>query len=253
MAVAERQQERMSWIATGPFRMGSEDFYPEEAPVREVAVQGFWMDEHAVTAADYRRFVRETGYVTVAERPLDPKDYPAADPELLVPGSLVFRKTAGPVPLDDHRNWWEYVPGASWRRPGGPGTTINGRDRHPVVQVAYEDAEACFLGGQGASDGGGMGIRRSRRARRSRLCLGSRALPGRKADGKHLAGRIPVAEPEYGRVRRHLACRQLFAERLWTLRRVRQRLGVDSRLVRRDPGRQAVLRTSGAGRRALPA
>src|SRR5829696_8477250 len=121
MAVAERQRERMSWIATGPFRMGSEDFYPEEAPVREVAVQGFWMDEHAVTAADYRRFVRETGYVTVAERPLDPKDYPAADPELLVPGSLVFRKTAGPVPLDDHRNWWEYVPGASWRRPGGPG------------------------------------------------------------------------------------------------------------------------------------
>src|SRR5215218_10196831 len=142
MAVAERQRERMSWIATGPFRMGSEDFYPEEAPVREVAVQGFWMDEHAVTAADYRRFVRETGYVTVAERPLDPADYPEADRDLLVPGSLVFRKTAGPVPLDDHRNWWEYVPGASWRRPGGPGTTINGRDRHPVVQVAYEDAEA---------------------------------------------------------------------------------------------------------------
>jgi formylglycine-generating enzyme len=139
---AERQQERMSWIPAGTFRMGSEDFYPEEAPVREVTVEGFWMDEHAVTAADYRRFVRETGYVTVAERPLDSKDYPDADPELLVPGSLVFRKTTGPVSLNDHRNWWEYVPGASWKRPGGPGTTINGRDRHPVVQVAYEDAEA---------------------------------------------------------------------------------------------------------------
>jgi formylglycine-generating enzyme required for sulfatase activity len=129
-------------ITGGRFRMGSEDFYPEERPVREIEVGDFWIDPHPVTASDYRRFVRETGYVTVAERPLDPDGYPDADPELLVPGSLVFRKTQGPVPLDDHRNWWEYVPGASWKRPGGPGTTINGRDRHPVVQVAYEDAEA---------------------------------------------------------------------------------------------------------------
>ena len=122
--------------------MGSEDFYPEERPVREMRVDGFWMDEHPVTAAEFRRFVRETGYVTVAERPPDASDYPDADPDLLVPGSLVFRKTSGPVPLDDVRNWWEYVPGACWRRPGGPGTTINGRDHHPVVQVAYEDAQA---------------------------------------------------------------------------------------------------------------
>jgi sulfatase modifying factor 1 len=122
--------------------MGSEDFYPEERPVREVELGEFWIDAHPVAAGDYRRFVRETGYVTVAERPLDPADYPDADPDLLVPGSLVFRKTRGPVPLDDHRHWWEYVPGASWKRPGGRGTTINGRDRHPVVQVAYEDAEA---------------------------------------------------------------------------------------------------------------
>jgi formylglycine-generating enzyme len=132
----------MSWIPGGEFLLGSEEFYPEERPVRRVAVDGFWMDEHPVTAADFRRFVRETGYVTVAERPLDPADYPDADPELLVPGSLVFKKTAGPVALDDVRNWWEYVPGAYWKRPGGPGTTINGRDRHPVVQVAPEDAEA---------------------------------------------------------------------------------------------------------------
>ena len=86
--------------------------------------------------------MRATKYVTVAERPLDPEHYPEADPELLVPGSLVFRKTQGPVSLDDVRNWWEYVPGAYWRRPEGPGSTVNGRDRHPVVQVAYEDAEA---------------------------------------------------------------------------------------------------------------
>jgi sulfatase modifying factor 1 len=132
----------MVWVAGGTFRMGSEAFYPEEAPVRHVRVDGFWIDAHPVTAAEYRRFVRETGYITLAERPLDPDDYPGADPDLLVPGSLVFRKTAGPVPLDDVRSWWEYTPGAYWKKPGGPRTTINGRDRHPVVQVAYEDAEA---------------------------------------------------------------------------------------------------------------
>jgi formylglycine-generating enzyme required for sulfatase activity len=136
------KRKGMIRIPGGTFRMGSEDFYPEEAPVREVPVDEFWIDEHAVTAAQFRRFVRETGYVTVAERALDPADYPNADPELLVPGSLVFRGTPGPVPLDDVTVWWEYVPDASWRRPGGPGTTINGRDHHPVVQVAYEDAEA---------------------------------------------------------------------------------------------------------------
>jgi formylglycine-generating enzyme len=102
----------MRWIPGGTFAMGSEDFYPEEWPVREVSVSGFWMDEHPVAAAEFRRFVRETRYVTVAERPLDQEEYPDADPDLLVPGSLVFRRTAGPVNLDDYRNWWEYVPGA---------------------------------------------------------------------------------------------------------------------------------------------
>lgn len=81
-------------------------------------------------------------YVTVAERPLDPADFPGADAVLLVPGSVVFRRSQGPVDLSDNSNWWEYVPGAHWKRPGGPGTTINGRDRHPVVHVAYEDVEA---------------------------------------------------------------------------------------------------------------
>ncbi|MGH8939139.1 MAG: SUMF1/EgtB/PvdO family nonheme iron enzyme, partial [Actinomycetes bacterium] len=136
------QLEGMTLIRGGTFRMGSEDFYPEERPVQKVNVCDFWMDEHPVTAGQFRRFVRETGYVTVAERPLDPNDYPDADPELLVPGSLVFRMTPGPVPLNDVRSWWEYVPGAYWKKPGGRGTTINGRDHHPVVQVAYEDAEA---------------------------------------------------------------------------------------------------------------
>jgi formylglycine-generating enzyme required for sulfatase activity len=122
--------------------MGSEDWYREERPVHTVNVDAFWMDEHEVTVAEFRRFVRATGYVTVAERPLDAAMYPEADPDLLVPGSLVFRRTPGPVDLGDYRNWWAYVPGATWSTPEGPDSTIVGRDRHPVTQVAFEDAEA---------------------------------------------------------------------------------------------------------------
>ncbi|HEV7200353.1 MAG TPA: SUMF1/EgtB/PvdO family nonheme iron enzyme, partial [Candidatus Limnocylindria bacterium] len=104
----------MVWVPGGTFRMGSDDWYPEERPVHSVAVDGFWMDEHPVTVAEFRRFARATGYVTRAERPLDPALYPGADPALLVPGALVFRKTRGPVDLRDVRNWWAYVPGARW-------------------------------------------------------------------------------------------------------------------------------------------
>ncbi len=132
----------MVWVPGGEFLMGSADFYPEERPVHEVAVDGFWMDEHQVTVAEFRRFVKETGHVTVAERPLDPADYPDADPELLVPGSLVFRKTRGPVPLDDYRNWWHWLPGAQWRHPDGPDSSLDGRDRHPVTHVAWDDVNA---------------------------------------------------------------------------------------------------------------
>jgi formylglycine-generating enzyme required for sulfatase activity len=122
--------------------MGSNDFYPEERPVHAVTVDGFWMDEHQVTVAEFRRFVKETGHVTVAETAPDPAEYPDADPDLLVPGSLVFRKTRGPVPLDDYRNWWTWVPGAQWRHPEGPGSDIVGRDRHPVTHVAWADVTA---------------------------------------------------------------------------------------------------------------
>jgi formylglycine-generating enzyme required for sulfatase activity len=100
------------------------------------------MDTEPVTVAEYRRFVAATGYVTIAERPLDPADYPEADPTLLVPGSLVFQRSQGPVDLRDYRNWWAYVPGADWRHPEGPGSDWAGRGRHPVTHVAYADADA---------------------------------------------------------------------------------------------------------------
>jgi sulfatase modifying factor 1 len=131
----------MAWIPAGSFLMGCEDFYPEERPVRRVEVESFWIDERPVTVAEYRRFVKATGYDTVAERPLDPTDYPDTDPGALVPGALVFRRTRGPVDLRDYREWWAYVPGASWKRPEGPGSDTS-RARHPVTQVAFEDAQA---------------------------------------------------------------------------------------------------------------
>jgi formylglycine-generating enzyme len=134
--------KHMRWIEGGTFLMGSENFYPEERPVHSVRVDGFWIDEHPVTVAEFRRFIKATGYVTVAERPFDAAKYPDADPDLLVPGALVFQKASAPVDLRDYRNWWRYVPGARWRHPEGPGSTLHGRDRHPVTQVAYEDAEA---------------------------------------------------------------------------------------------------------------
>jgi formylglycine-generating enzyme len=132
----------MARIPGGEFLMGSADFYPEERPVHRVAVDGFWMDVHPVTVLEFRRFVAATGYQTVAERPLRAADYPDADPALLVPGSLVFRRTAGPVDTRDFRQWWAYIPGTCWRHPEGPGSNVRRRDRHPVTHVAYEDAEA---------------------------------------------------------------------------------------------------------------
>lgn len=133
----------MAHIPGGTFRMGSSLVdYPEEGPPRDVEVDPFWMDETPVTVAAFRRFVKATGYATVAERPLDPADYPKLDPAALVPGSLVFVPTRGPVDLGDMGRWWRYVPGADWAHPEGPGSTVGGRERHPVVHVCWADARA---------------------------------------------------------------------------------------------------------------
>jgi formylglycine-generating enzyme required for sulfatase activity len=132
----------MILVPAGSFLMGSDRHYPEERPVHRVAVDAFWMDETPVTNAQFRAFVEATGHITSAEVAPDPADYPGALPELLRPASLVFRRTAGPVPLDDWSQWWQYTFGADWRHPLGPGSSIEGMDDHPVVHVNYADAAA---------------------------------------------------------------------------------------------------------------
>lgn len=132
----------MVWIPGGAYLMGSNDHYPEEAPVHRVEVPGFWIDRHQVTNAQFRRFVKETGYVTVAERTPKAEDYPGAIPEMLHPGSVVFNQPDHPVGLENHYRWWQFVLGADWRHPEGPGSDLVGRDRHPVLHVAWEDVAA---------------------------------------------------------------------------------------------------------------
>ncbi|WP_225889568.1 formylglycine-generating enzyme family protein [Chitinophaga terrae (ex Kim and Jung 2007)] len=143
-----RQQEQpaqempgMVWIPAGSFMMGSEEF-EDSKPVHKVTLEGFWMDEHEVTNAQFAEFVKATGYVTDAEKPLKPEDYPGVDPDKLKPGSAVFTPPAHPVALDNPMQWWEYVYGASWQHPFGPNSNINGKDNDPVVHVSFIDAAA---------------------------------------------------------------------------------------------------------------
>ena len=133
----------MVWIPGGTFWMGCDECdMPDTQPVHLVIVDGFWMDRTPVTNAQFAQFVNSTGYVTIAERKPDPKDYPGVDPSKLVAGSAVFNPPAKDVPLDDITQWWVYLPGASWKHPEGPGTTIEGRDEHPAVHIAWDDAAA---------------------------------------------------------------------------------------------------------------
>ncbi len=142
----------MVWIPGGEFLMGTEDptdmvcggpdQMPDARPIHAVQVDGFWMDATEVTNEQFAKFVEATGHVTIAERKPRPEDFPGAPPEALVPGAVVFRPASEPVPLDNHLLWWEYIPGATWRHPHGPGSNLRGREKFPVIHVAWEDAEA---------------------------------------------------------------------------------------------------------------
>jgi len=130
-------------VPTGRFTMGSSDpMFPDARPLHTVALDGFFMDRCLVTNAQFARFVRAPGYVTVAERRPDPMLFPGVPPENLVPGSVVFVPPSHVVPLDDVSQWWRYIPGASWKHPQGPASTLAGQANHPVVQVCWEDAAA---------------------------------------------------------------------------------------------------------------
>lgn len=132
----------MVWIRGGTFRMGSDRHYPKEAPVHRVSIDGFWIDRTPVTNREFRKFVNTTGHVTFAELAPDPRDYPGASPHMLKAGSLVFTPPKHPVDLRDWSQWWNFKFGANWKRPYGPRSSISGLDEHPVVHVAYRDAEA---------------------------------------------------------------------------------------------------------------
>jgi formylglycine-generating enzyme required for sulfatase activity len=145
-------RDGMVWIPGGEFSMGAADPRGDAEggpdplfdarPIHRVYVDGFWMDRTEVTNESFDRFVRATGYVTIAERTPRAEDFPGAPPENLVPGSVVFAPPSRAVPLDSHLRWWSYVKNASWRNPSGPGSDLRGREKLPVVHIAYEDAEA---------------------------------------------------------------------------------------------------------------
>jgi hypothetical protein len=201
LQVEERAQHPgMVWIPGGTFEMGG-DVYPEEGPRRTVSVDGFWMDRTEVTNADFAVFVKETNYVTVAER--------AANP-----GAAVFVMPSGDADLSTAAAWWSYVKGANWRHPGGPGTSTETRDHFPVT------------------DRSPMGVGRPRRKTTSRR---TRTAEGRQ----HVARRLPANQHERRRFHRHRPRRLLQSERLRPQRHDRQRLGMDGRHLRRPRAQSA--------------
>ena len=133
----------MIWIPAGEFSMGTQEpMFTDTRPIHRVALNGFWMDETEVTNEQFSAFVRATGYVTVAERKPRAEDYPGVPPEKLVAGSIVFSPPKDAVPLNDYMQWWSYVGGADWRHPEGPKSDLEGREKHPVVHIAWDDANA---------------------------------------------------------------------------------------------------------------
>jgi sulfatase modifying factor 1 len=183
----------MLWIPGGQFWMGTtEDRMTDALPWHRVYVDGYWMDRSEVTNKQFAMFVKATGYVTVAERKPRPEDFPGAPPEKLVAGSVVFSPPNHPVELNDHYQWWSYVPNANWRHPEGPGSDIKNRMNHPVVHIAYEDAVAyCSWGGNRLPTEAEFEFASRGGLNRKRYAWGDEFLPGGRYMANTFQGHFP--------------------------------------------------------------
>ena len=236
------------WVPGGEFLMGSEHRLAQnnERPSHRVRVHGFWMDRTHVTNAQFREFVAATGYVTTAERKPRWEDLRVQLPpgtseppdSALVPGAVVFVGTAAPVDLNDVGQWWQFVPGANWKSPRGPGSTIEGKDDHPVVQVSYEDALAyAKWAGKRLPTEAEWEFAARGGLEQATYAWGEELKP----NGQSMAniwdvsaqGRFPVVSPKAGGAVGHDASRHVSPEWLWTRRHDGQRMAVDCRLVSR--------------------
>ncbi len=192
----------MTWIPGGEFSMGANDppdmdevgmkATQDARPIHRVYVDGFFMDKTDVTNAEFAKFVKATGYVTIAERKPRAEDFPGAPPENLVAGSVVFSPPDHPVPLNDHYQWWSYVHGANWRHPLRPQQRYQGQRQLPRGTDRLSRCRSLRqVGGQALADRSGMGVRRARRSRRQTICVG-RLVPAEwKVDGQHPSGTLP--------------------------------------------------------------
>jgi formylglycine-generating enzyme len=185
--------EGMVWVPGGEFWMGTDDGPPDQQPRHRVYVDGFWMDRTEVTNAAFEKFVASTGYATISERKPDPKLYPDAPPDKLVPGSAVFVAPASDIPLDNPLGWWKYVPGACWKHPEGPGSSIKGRENHPVVHIAWADAQAyCEWAGKRLPTEAEWEFAARGGLDRKEYCWGDEEKPGGKYQANYWQGRFPV-------------------------------------------------------------
>ncbi len=223
----------MVWIPGGSYWIGADDpSQPDAAPVHQVTLDGFWIDRTEVTNRQFAAFVKATGYVTVAEIKPDPKDFPDAPPENLVPGSLVFTPPAGEVSLENPLVWWRYVPGANWRHPDGPGTSIEGKDNDPVVQVCWDDAAAYtkWAGKRLPTEAEWEAAARGGKER-TPFIWGTELKPGGKWASNIWQGRFPDRNTSEDGYLRRAPVATFPPNRQWPLRHGRQCLGVVHRLV----------------------